>query len=373
MLITVLSCAAVLTCMVLIRASLYKDLRRLPALFSPGATPWQSIGGCGLGGSGGGASGQSVRWIGNSLHGHILTVRIQPDIVPGPDRFSLGVAPSLTLTAPAGTQLGVTLPFRHGISEVTWQEQLGSSVHINGGIGDITMDLHRSFGFEGQFSWRIGCTFPTGEWDVTRGEGAQKRILPASLQSGRGIYEAVLRLERNARTDDGMLIIGATLAWPFNMRTDKRNEYLDSDYREYKNESRNRSRFYYKHYVKPYGETDRGDYYPPTLLFDAAYGKAASGGTVHSLQASMAVPCATRWIHHYNPQRYDPSPDPDHQAWRLLLAYGVEFRLFPCPIFAGAGLPIGDKRGPNDRWDGIDTDYLFREWIFTAGITCGIL
>ncbi|MBN1575985.1 MAG: hypothetical protein JW913_05495 [Chitinispirillaceae bacterium] len=341
----------------------------LSTLTAPPPSPWNCIGGCGLGGSGGSVS--RIRWIGRGVRGYLLTAECLPRFSAGSDWGSALIAPRIALHPRSNCEIGLTLPAGLKIAEVRYQENLPDEAHVNGGPGDIAADINYAFGPGGAFFVMTALTVPTGNYDIRHGPAQAEKILPNELQMGRGVYDASIRLSWAPSLENGMLLIDASLHYPFNVRLDKRNKYLDTDYRAYRDATENRERFYYRWPVKPYGESDRGDYYPPSLTIEGAYGWFRNAAIVHSLQVSFSATLGTRWIRHYEPTRYAPYPDPDHRAWSTLLSYGVEFSRFRFPLFAGFGVPVSDRRGGNNQWDGIDTDALFREWIFVAGFTVG--
>jgi hypothetical protein len=165
-----------------------------------------------------------------------------------------------------------------------------------------------------------------------------------------------------------MYLFDGSFSYPFNLRFDKKNEFIETDYKNYKDASVNRERFYYKYFIKPYGESDRGDYYPPSLSFDAIYANRAIHGLTQSLQFFFSAPTGVRWIHSYVPTEYNPIPDPDNRAWDVVISYGLELSKGQFPIFLGVGLPIHDRRGPNGAWDAPDWEAIGNEWIFAIGL-----
>jgi hypothetical protein len=177
-----------------------------------------------------------------------------------------------------------------------------------------------------------------------------------------------------------MLILDASFYYPFMVRFDKKNEHLGTDYKTYYNETVNHERFHYRHIVKPYGENDRGDYFPPAINIASDVVFRGVPGVTQSFQFTFNVPLGVRWIHSYNPIVYDPRPDPDHRAWDALLGYGIEINKFSLPFFFGIGLPIQDKKNtqtgydetPLRKWDGPDWRALTEEMIIVCGVKASI-
>lgn len=330
------------------------------------ATPWQCIGGCGAGGSGGGSNG--IKWIGNEMGGSTLRLEVLPKLNFGKNFAYLISAPRLTYHPTYATELGMVMPIGFKIAEVHYRTNLEPQTVVNGGRGDLTLDILQKFGSTGQFSWQAALTFPTGQWDAKRGSDLSKAILPYTMQMGQGVYAATLGLFYTVDAENALFLFDGFFTYPFAVRFDKKNQYLDTDYRHYKNTTINRERFYYRHIIKPYGENDRGDYIPPSLSFDAVYAYRSIPGITQSLQFFYASPLGIRWVHSYVPTEYNPLPDPDHRAWDLVISYGVEFSNNHLPLFLGVGLPIHDRKDPHGIWNAPDWENIGQEWIFAFGV-----
>ncbi len=333
-------------------------------------TPWRCIGGCGMGGYGGGDN-SAVRWVGKGVQGYILSAEIMPRFSSGADYFSNVFNARLILNPARNTEIALSFPLVYTIAEARYSENLPVEMHINNGPGDISLEFNRIFGSGGIFSSGLSLTFPTGKYDEIRGPKHAGKILPNRLQTGRGLYDASVRFGWCPTFENSIMLLEASFNYPFNIRLDKKNEYLETDYRAYQDATVNRGRFYYSRIIKPYGENDRGDYYPPLVKLDAVYGFYHQTTIVHSVQISFSAPLGTAWIHNWDPTRYDPYPDPEHHAWQILLFYGVEMSQMRFPFFIGAGIPIKDKKGSDNRWDGVDTEDFLREWVFVAGVKIG--
>ena len=101
----------------------------------------------------------------------------------------------------------------------------------------------RTFGSQGQYAWQFSLTFPTGQYDAERGPDLSKNILPQNLQMGQGIYSAILGLFYTCDFEQGMLLFNGFFNYPFMMRFDEKNQYLDTDYAAYKDVTENKERF----------------------------------------------------------------------------------------------------------------------------------
>jgi hypothetical protein len=341
------------------------SLHKVNTSFNGPLTPWQSIGGCGAGGSGGGSNG--IKWIGKGATGGNLKIEMLPKLNFGRNFFNLMSVPRLTYNPVYTTEIGISIPVGFKIAEVQYQTNMEPQTILNGGSGDLTLDIMHKFGTEGQFSWQVALTFPTGQWDTERGSDMSKNILPQTLQMGQGVYSANLGLFYSFDVENGMFVFDGFLNYPFMLRFDKKNKFIETDYKGYKNVAENRERFYYKDIIKPYGENDRGDYFPPVVSLDAIYAYKGISSLTQSFQLFFSAPLGIRWIHSHVPVQYNPMPDPDHRAWDVVLSYGMEFSKEQFPIFFGLGLPIHDRKDPLGEWDAPDWKNLGSEWIFAFG------
>jgi hypothetical protein len=342
-----------------------KRISHTEADYSGLLTPWQCIGGCGAGGSGGGSSG--IKWIGEGVSGGLLELEFLPKANFGRTFSYTVVVPRLTFTPIWNTEVGIALPIGTKISEVQYQTNMSAQTFINGGRGDLSVDFMKNFGSIGQYSIQFGITFPTGQYDAERGPDLGKSILPYSLQMGQGTYSTTLALYYTRDFDNGMSLFDANFNYPFMFRFNKKNQYLETDYKEYKNATENRERFYYKYMIKPYGESDRGDYFPPSISLDAIYAYRGVPKLTQSFQFLFMAPLGVRWIHSYVPTEYNPLPDPDHRAWDLVFSYCLEFSRERFPLFLGTGLPIHDRKDQTGKWDAPDWKNIGNEWIFAFG------
>lgn len=328
-------------------------------------TPWQCIGGCGAGGSGGGSNG--MKWIGEGATGGNVKIEMLPKLNFGRKFVYTTAVPRLTYTPVYTTEIGISLPIGFKQAEVQYQTNMEPQIKQNGGRGDLTLDVMRRFGAEGQYFWQAALTLPTGRYDAGDSSDVSRNILPQSMQMGQGVCSATLGLFYTFDVDKGMYVFDGFLNYPFMVRFDKKNQYLETDYKAYKNVTENRERFYYKYMLKPYGENDRGGYFPPSVSFDAIYAYRGVHKLTQSFQLFFMAPLGVRWIPSYDPTKYNPIPDPDHRAWDAVLSYGMELMNERFPLFFGIGLPVRDRKDPAGKWDAPDWESLGNEWIFALG------
>ena len=91
------------------------------------------------------------------------------------------------------------------------------------------------------------------------------------------------------------------------------------------------------------------------------------------------MPGAFAWISSEKAGTYDPRPDPDHQAWSVAFAYGIEFSNADFPVFFAISLPLHDKsnaadpddeydESPMRKWDAPDWSDFGQQWTIAVGI-----
>lgn len=356
-----------------IRAGFCKP--QLDAILMPQLTPWQSVGGCGASGSGGGATG--IKWIGEGVSGGLINVEVLPRYNFGQNFSFLSIPPRVSFKPTWNMEVGITMPFSSKIAEVQYRSNQPANTIITGGFGDLSLDFSRIFGSEGQFDLNFSLSFPTGQFDIKR--SAEQYFVPINLQMGSGVYIAALRFMYTRDIEDGLLLWDGTVTFPFNMRPfTAENKYLDEYFSAYKNEKSN-ERFYYR--FKPYGESDIGDYVPPNVSASFTWAYRGVKEYVHSFGVTFSVPIGVAWIHSEKSGEYNPKPDPDHKAWQALLTYGLEFSREKFPVFIGIGLPINDRKpsageiaideydpDPMKKWNAPDWNDFMKQWILAVGI-----
>ncbi|MBD3345925.1 MAG: hypothetical protein GF401_12755 [Chitinivibrionales bacterium] len=343
----------------------------------PKLTPWAGIGGCGAGGSGGG--GAAAKWVGKGVTGGLVDVQILYSNSIGQNFFNYSLTPRFSMKPRWSTTVAVQMPILSKIGEVQPTTLYEPEYAITGGYGDLGLDVTQSFGMEGQYSFGLALTLPTGQYDIKRGSDAGKTILPTSLQKGTGLYNASLLLGFIKDTEKGIWLFDLTYSHPFNMKLfSQENEFMDKYFTKYKSyedsaESDIQDRFYYT--FKPYGENDLGGYTPPSVNLSVYYGYKEVEGWMHSWGITFNVPFGVAWVpNEVTPANesemiYNPRKDPDHQAWSATLNYGVEVGDHKYPWFFALGLPIHDlAKSTYEQWDRPDWSDFFNQWTITVGV-----
>lgn len=338
------------------------------------ATPWESIGGCGAGGSGGGAS-DGIKWIGQGVSGGYLETEVFTKYSVGQNFSGLTLTPHFSIKPTWSTKLGVSIPFVSHQGEVQYRSNQAPTDRSTGGLGDISFDFSKTIGSGGAASLSASLTIPTGQYDIKRGTDASEEILPASFQKGSGLYSLTLGWDYSRDTDKGIWLYGLTFTYPFAMHLiSGENEFNDS---YWKNIEHDGDRFEYR--FKPYGENDLGAFTPPSVSASVAYGYRGRPGIVQSFGLNFSVPLGVAWISSEKAGTYDPRPDPDHQAWSVALAYGIEFSDADFPVFLALSVPIHDKanaadpsdeydESPMREWNAPDWGDILQQWTIAVGI-----
>ncbi len=338
---------------------------------APSLLPWESVGGCGEGGSGG-MSGDGIKWIGKGVSGGLVDVEVLPRYTVGRTYKTFSIAPRISFKPTWTTTMGVTLPFSSRQGMVQYKSNKPENHQITGGLGDISVDISRALGMSGQFSAAFSLTLPTGQYDIKRGTDHEMNFLPADLQMGGGVYNAGLSLEHTRDVEEGMWIWKISYNHPFNMKPfSEENEFLDEYFQDYAYRKSNR-RFHYR--FKPYGESDLGAYVPPSLSAAVYFSYSPSRHHVHSWGVNFSAPLGVAWIPSYRTTEYNPIPDPDHEAWRASFTYGLEFSRQKYPLFLAVSLPIHDRPGIDgseesitDQWNAPDWEAFLNEWTLAFG------
>lgn len=338
------------------------------------ATPWQSIGGCGAGGSGGG-SGDGIKWIGQGVSGGYLETEVFTKYNVGQNFSALTLTPHFSIKPTWSTKLGVSIPFVSHQGEVQYRSNQSPADRSTGGLGDISFDFSKTIGSGGAASISASLSIPTGQYDIKRGNDAAQEFLPSSFQKGSGLYSLTLGWDYSRDTDKGIWLYSLSYTHPFAMHLiSGENEFNDTYWKDIKHEG---DRFEYR--FKPYGENDLGAYTPPSVSASVAYGYRGRPGIVQSLGLNFSVPLGVAWIGSEKADTYDPRPDPDHQAWSLAIAYGIEFSNADFPVFLALSVPIHDKSNAADpkneyddspmrEWNAPDWNDILQQWTIAVGI-----
>lgn len=335
------------------------------AVVFPATTPWRAIGGCGAGGSGSGTA-DGIQWLGSGVQGGLIAVEVLPRYNFGENFYKVTVPTRLSFKPTWTTDLGIAIPLMSKTGEVQSQSNLWPNNRTVGGIGDVAIDLSKSFGMSGSYTAQVTVALPTGQYDIKRGSDREMYFLPNELQKGSGLYSATMQLSRLLDVEDGFWKVDVSYTHPFAMKPfTRKNEMLNTYFNAYADRTAN-SRFYYR--FKPYGENDLGGYTPPSVSLAAYFASRHVQGQVHSWGALFSAPFGVAWIPAPAVDgTYNPIPDPDHKAWSAALVYAVEFSRPNYPLLFAVSLPIHDRPDPQGRFNGPDWGAFLNQWTFACG------
>jgi hypothetical protein len=346
-------------------------------------TPWQCIGGCGAGGSGG--SGAEVKWIGTGVSGGLIDAEVMGTNTIGENYQYQQIKTRLSWKPTWTTNLGLTIPIVAKIGTLQPQTNIDDKTEMTGGLSDMMVDVSKSFGMEGEYSLSLNFTLPTGQYDIKRGSDFRTYYLPTTLQRGSGTYTASLGLTRTKDVENGLWIFEAYYNHPFAVNFYGKNRFINDKENQF-NELNNRwdllsksERDRFEYWFKPYGENDLGGYTPPSMTAAAYFGYRGIEHYVHSFGAKVWVPFGVAWIPEFSPSSYNPKPDPDNKTWSITLHYGLEFSRPEYPIFLSINKIITSGTNKNDmknafdeaalrQWRTPDMKDLLNMWTFAIGI-----
>ncbi|HUI90962.1 MAG TPA: hypothetical protein VLX68_01835 [Chitinivibrionales bacterium] len=346
------------------------------------ATPWACVGGCGAGGSGG-AGGATAKWIGTNVTGGLLDVQEMYSSTATKKSMTNSLETRLSFHPTYTSILALTVPVlaKDGSMQPTTAADERTGV-INNGMGDIRIDFQNAFGVSGEFSYDFTLSIPTGDYAMTVGTDKSPQYLPTNLQLGMGVYSLTLDLGYTVDIDKALLLVDAMYSHPFAVNFSGKNSYFPL----YNNaeawnllsaDQKNR----FKYYFKPFGENDLGAYFPPSITLSGFYGTKELAGFVHSFGLMFSAPLGVSWIPGFDATTYNPTPDPDNQAWTATLCYGLEFSRPNFPVFVAAYVPIHSKTAsatnaqaanpfdskPMAQWNAPDFHDILHRWSVFIG------
>ncbi len=224
------------------------------------STPWESIGGCGAGGSGGGAS-DGIKWIGQGVNGGLVEAEVMMKENVGENYSAFTLTPHFSFKPTWSTTVGVTLPFVSHHGEVQYRTNQAPVDRTTGGFGDISFDVSQIVGSGGAANISLSLTIPTGQYDIKRGTDASQEFLPTGFQKGSGIYSLALGWNYTRDTENGMWLYSLTYTHPFNISFSGENEFNDSYWKNYDTDGDDR----FDYHFKWYGENDLGGFTPLSI------------------------------------------------------------------------------------------------------------
>jgi hypothetical protein len=341
-------------------------------------TPWQSVGGCGAGGSGGTAA--DIKWIGMGAQGGLIKSEFMASNTLGENYRYTQLKSRFSMKPTYSTELGLSLPIVSKIGALQPSTRWDDRTEVSGGITDLMVDYSKSLGMEGQYSLQFNLTCPTGQYDIKRGRENSMLYLPTSLQRGSGIFQGSIGLSRTIDVDKGLWIVEGYYNHPFAVNFSGKNRFINDKSDQYSElnqkwdllSAAQKKRFEY--YFKPYGENDLGGYTPPSLAANVYYGYRGIPNYVHSFGLKAFVPLGVTWIPDFSASSYNPVPDPDFKAWTLTLHYGLEFSRPEYPFYLSVNKLISSRPSSAKdekslaEWNAPGIPELLNTWTFAVGM-----
>jgi len=102
-------------------------------------TPWQCVGGCGAGGSGGTAA--DVKWIGQGQTGGLIDAEVMSSLTLGQNFEYKQVKTRLSMKPTWTTNLGLTLPIVSKIGALQPKTNYDDKSETSGGLADLMVDV----------------------------------------------------------------------------------------------------------------------------------------------------------------------------------------------------------------------------------------
>ncbi len=334
-------------------------------------TPWQCVGGCGAGGSGG--IGADVKWIGSGVSGGLIDAEAMEMYTIGQDYDYQELRTRFSFKPTWTSNLGLTIPIVSKTGSLQPAAEYQDYTEVSGGLSDIMLDFSKSIGMEGEYSLMFNLTLPTGQYDIKRGIQNEMQYLPTTLQCGTGLYNATIGINKTIDVDKGLWIVEAYYSNPFALNFYGKNQFINSQPDQY-NALNNawdllggdKNRFQY--WFKPYGENDLGAYTPPSINANIYYGYRGDEHYVHSYGAKLWIPLGVAWIPAFAANTYDPFPDPDNRTWSLTLHYGLEFSKPEYPIYIAVNKLIESGASNTGKFLWPDSRDLLSTWTLAVGI-----
>lgn len=185
----------------------------------PLLSSWETVGGCGAGGSG---SGAAIKWIGRNVHGGLFNV-IQTtgylNLYNDPKSQDFHGGYNISSTTQISRDLsekwvaGVILPYTYKFYRDYKPNELALTKHdvSNGGLGDMSVMLIRKFGEINDTIATLSVGLPTGEANaIVPSEGSP---LSQEKQLGFGRPNASLALDHVFDEIWGLFVMGGTASY----------------------------------------------------------------------------------------------------------------------------------------------------------------
>jgi hypothetical protein len=165
---------------------------------------WETVGGCGAGGTGG--AGATVKWIGRNTSGGLFQWMTQGNYIHFADGYNFIVSSQITRDLGQKWNVGFSVPYLYKF----YRDYLGLPTDIsNSGVGDIQLLLTRKLGRINDTSVTAAIGFPTGTYDATyKGD-----LLTQEKQLGFGRVTGTLFVDHTMDQTWGLIVFGGLLSY----------------------------------------------------------------------------------------------------------------------------------------------------------------
>ena len=184
-----------------------ESLARLDPV-GPELACWKNIGGCGVGGSGGGAD---IYWVGRKVPGGKTEVETFLSYSSGEDLKTLKLNLRVMYHLPDRFNVGLQVPYLHTTRhDPDYETAMGFAKLLEvDSFGDLSLIVSRSFGITGATSASLKIGFPTAPFNLSQ----DSWHIPYDAQPGRGELTTALSIEYVKDRDYGPMIFGASYSY----------------------------------------------------------------------------------------------------------------------------------------------------------------
>ena len=169
---------------------------------------WKNIGGCGVGGSGGGAD---IYWIGRKVPGGKTDVESFLSYSAGEDLKTLKLNLRVMYHLPDRFNIGLQVPYLHTTRhDPDYETMMGFAKLLEvDSFGDLSLLASKSFGITGAMSASLKIGFPTAPYNLSQ----DSWHIPYDAQPGRGKMTTSLSIEYVKDRDYGPMIFGGSYSY----------------------------------------------------------------------------------------------------------------------------------------------------------------
>jgi hypothetical protein len=170
---------------------------------SPLLASWETIGGCGAGGSGGVGT---VKWIGRNTTGGLFQLVTQANYIPFADGYNLTLSDLISREIDDRWTVGAQVPFVYK----RYRNYLGLPVDVsNGGFGDVNFLATYKFGAIRDWALTAALGIPSG----AHAAKYKNDLLTQEKQLGPGRVTGSLTLDHTLDQTWGVITLGGLASW----------------------------------------------------------------------------------------------------------------------------------------------------------------